>query len=127
MIGIDTNILLRYLTKDDEVQVRKVRELFGTGEKLFVSDVVLAEAVWVLGRKYRFSKREIVETLEAIVENEIFALDDPSIVQAALTDYRDGKGDFADYLIGRRNATAGCEHTVTFDADLSDHPAFVIF
>lgn len=126
MIGIDTNILLRYLTKDDLQQLRRVRELFETGEQLFVCDAVLVEAVWVLQRSYRLPKTDVVRAIETIVENEVFAFDDPPVVIAALADYRDGKGDFADYLIGRRNATAGCEHTVTFDKALAPHPAFVV-
>jgi len=126
VIGIDTNILLRYLTKDDEAQVRRVRELFETGQQFLVSDVVLTEAVWVLKRTYRFSKEEIARALQTVIENETFAFYDPAIVHAAFADYRDRGGDFADYLIGRRNAAAGCEHTVTFEKALAAHPAFVV-
>ena len=126
MIGIDTNILLRHLTKDDEAQLRRVRELFATGQQLLVSDVVLTEAVWVLRRTYRFSKEEIARALETVIENENFTFYDPAVVYAAFTDYRDRGGDFADYLIGRRNAAAGCEHTVTFEKALATHSAFVV-
>ena len=126
MIGIDTNILLRYLTRDDLQQLARVRELFETGEQLFICDAVLVEAVWVLQRPYRLPKADVIHAIETVVENEVFAFDDPPVVIAALADYRVGRGDFSDYLIGRRNAAAGCEHTVTFDKDLAPHPAFIL-
>jgi len=107
-----------------------VDELFAsasrTREHLHVSDVVLSELVWVVRRVYRVPKTEVVRQLQEVIENEVFVVDDPPVVHAAFTDYRDGKGDFADYLIGRRNAAAGCEHTVTFDKDLAAHPSFVV-
>ncbi len=130
MIGIDTNILVRYLTQDDASQTRQVDELFEaalkTGERLRVSDVVLSELVWALRKIYRVPKAEVVRGLQRVMANEIFTFDDPDVVNAALADYRDADGDFADYLIGRRNAAAGCEHTVSFDKDLAAHPAFVV-
>ena len=95
MIGIDTNLLVRYFVQDDARQVRQVDELIDFArERLRISDIVLSE--------------------------------DPSVVNAAYADYRDGQADSPDYLIGRRHAAAGCEHTVTFDKDLVAHPAFVV-
>lgn len=104
MIGLDTNVPLRYLTKDDLEQFYRVRELFETGEQLFICDTVLVEAIWVLRRSYGVAKPEVVQQIQAMIENEIFVFDDPSVVHAAFADYRDGRGDFSDYLIGRRNA-----------------------
>lgn len=107
-------------------QFYRVRELFETGEQLFICDTVLVEAIWVLRRSYGVAKPEVVQQIQAMIENEIFVFDDPSVVHAAFADYRDGRGDFSDYLIGRRNAAAGCEHTATFDKALAGHPAFVV-
>ncbi len=130
MIGIGTNLLVRYFVQDDALQVRQVDELIDfalrTGERLRISDIVLSELVWVLKTVYRIRKEEIVSALGRMIANKTFAFEDPSVVKAAFTDYRDGKGDFADYLIGRRNTAAGCEHTLTFDKDLAAHPAFVV-
>jgi predicted nucleic-acid-binding protein len=129
VIGIDTNILIRYFTQDDAAQAQRVDELFASAsasERLHVSHVVLTELVWVLRRIYRIPKADVVVHLQEVLESEIFAIDDAPVVHASLADYRDGKGDFADYLIGHRNAAAGCEHTVTFDKDLIGHPSFVV-
>ena len=130
MIGIDTNLLVRYFVQDDAGQVRQVDELIDfalrTGERLRISDIVLSELVWVLKTIYRIRKEEIVSALERMIANKTFAFEDPSVVNAAYADYRDGQADFPDYLIGRRNTASGCEHTVTFDKDLMGHPAFVV-
>jgi predicted nucleic-acid-binding protein len=130
VIGIDTNILIRYFTQDDAAQAQRVDELFVSAsaafERLHIADVVLAELVWVLRRIYRIPKAEVVVHLQEVLESEIFEIDDAPVVHAAFADYRDGRGDFADYLIGRRNAAAGDEHTVTFDKALAPHPAFVV-
>jgi predicted nucleic-acid-binding protein len=64
--------------------------------------------------------------LDKVLSTWTFVFADPEKFSAAIADYRDGRGDFADYLIGRRNAAAGCDHTVTFDKDLAAHPAFVV-
>jgi predicted nucleic-acid-binding protein len=130
VIGIDTNLLTRYFVQDDPLQTRQVDELFDfalqTGERLRISDVVLSEFVWVLRKVYRIPKAQLVGGLQRIIGNEIFVFENREVVAAAFADYRDSAGDFADYLIGRRNAAAGCEHTVTFDKDLAGHPAFVV-
>jgi predicted nucleic-acid-binding protein len=130
VIGIDTNLLTRYLVEDDALQLQQVDALFDNalkkGERLRVCDVVLSELVWVLRKVYRIPKAQVLRGLQRVISNEIFAFEDREVVVAAYADYRDGAGDFPDYLIGRRNAAAGCEHTVTFDKDLAPHPAFVL-
>jgi predicted nucleic-acid-binding protein len=130
VIGIDTNLLVRYFVEDDALQLRQVDELFNaalkTGERFRVTDVVLCELVWVLKRVYRIPKKQILRGLERVLANEIFIFEDREVVAAAHADYRDRSADFADYLIGRRNAAAGCEHTVTFEKALAAHPSFVV-
>lgn len=90
MNGIDTNVLVRYLTQDDVKQARTVDALIAAtieeGSRLRVDDIVLCELVWVLRGPYRL-------------------------------------GDLADHLIGRRNARAGCESTMTFDKALEGSAA----
>ena len=129
MIGIDTNVLVRYLTQDDPVQAGKVDAFVATaieeGSRLHVDDIVLVEMVWVLRAAYRLSKPTIAEALDKVLSTAIFSFDDREVLRAALTDYLAGPGDFSDYLIGRRNARAGCEHTVTFDRPLSGN-SFVL-
>lgn len=130
MIGIDTNVLVRYLTQDDAIQARKVDTFLNAaveeGSRLRVDDIVLCEVVWVLRAAYRLSKPTIVAALDRVLATAIFSFDDREILRGALADYLDGPGDFADYVIGRRNARAGCEHTATFDRQLSSASSFLV-
>jgi predicted nucleic-acid-binding protein len=130
VIGVDTNVLVRYLAQDDAAQARRVDIFLSAaiedGTRLHVDDIVLCEMVWVLGAAYRLRKVTIAEALDKVMSAAIFSFDDRELLRAALIDYREGKGDFSDYVIGRRNARAGCEHTVTFDRSLRDGPSFVL-
>jgi predicted nucleic-acid-binding protein len=130
LIGIDTNVLVRYLTEDDPAQVRRVdavvTQALADGITLHVDDVVLCEVVWVLRAGYRFGKVAIVNALDRIVATALFSFDDRDLLRRAIDAYRSGSGDFADYIIGFRNARAGCAHTVTLDGGLRGEPAFVL-
>jgi predicted nucleic-acid-binding protein len=129
VIALDTNVLLRHLAEDDPAQVARVRELLAyleqTAQRAFINDVVLCELAWVL-RSHGLKRDSIAAKLDKVLSTWTFVFADPEKFSAAIADYRDGRGDFADYLIGRRNAAAGCDHTVTFDKDLAAHPAFVV-
>jgi predicted nucleic-acid-binding protein len=130
LIGIDTNVLVRYLTQDDPAQARKVDTFLTAtledGDRLHVDDIVLCEVVWVLRAAYRLGKPAIAGALEKIMNTAMFSFEDRELLQAALTDYLAGPGDFSDYLIGRRNSRAGCEHTVTFDGPLNKESHFML-
>ncbi len=122
MIGIDTNVLVRYLAQDDAAQSRKVdlflSEVREQGSAIHIDDVVLCEVVWVLRAAYRLGKTTIVDALEKFLGTAVFSFDDRELLRVALSDFRSGKGDFSDYVIGRRNERAGCAYTVTFDRAL---------
>jgi len=130
VIGVDTNILVRYLAQDDPAQARRVDAFFSEalddGMRLHVDDIVLCEMVWVLRAAYRLGRAAIAQALNMVMSTAIFSFEDRELVRAALEDYREGAADFSDYLIGRRNARAGCEHTVTFDSSLRDDSSFVL-
>lgn len=130
MRGVDTNVLVRYLTQDHTVQARAVdalvAETLSEREHLHVDDVVLCELVWVLRGAYGTDKPEIATALQKIVSTALFSFEDRELLRRAVEDYRHGRGDFADYLIGRRNRRAGCEDTATFDRALKGAPAFSV-
>lgn len=129
MKGLDTNVLIRYLTQDDPAQARKANALIdgavARGEKLHVDVVVLCEAVWVLRDAYEFDRGTIAGTLERILDAAQLSIDDSASLREALAAYRAGRGDFADYVLGLRNRKAGCGTTATFDRALSKSPLFV--
>jgi predicted nucleic-acid-binding protein len=122
VIGLDTNILARYLTQDDPAQSRRantvIAEAIRRGDRCAVNTIVLCELVWVLRDAYGFDRGTVVTTLEKMLDTAQFVIEDRDVVRRALADYRQGPGDFSDYLIGWRNRQAGCSETATFDRAL---------
>ena len=104
MRGLDTNVLVRYLVADDVQQtafaVRLVERSRQTGDHLYISALVLCEAVWVLSRTYGHAKAEIIRALELILGTKQFQLENEVLVRRSLDAFRNGSGDFADYVIG---------------------------
>lgn len=131
MRGVDTNVLLRYLTEDDPEQARAARELFeraeAEGETFYVPAVVVCEMVWALrGPSFRRKRPDIVLAVETLLGTALFELQERDLIRRALADFREGPGDFADYLIGWRSGAAGCRHTVTFDRALLECQRFSV-
>ena len=128
MIGLDTNILVRYLTQDDPDQSGKaadeIEKGLSAGQIFFVADIVLCELVWVLEAAYGYDRREIVPVLESILRTRQFQFENKDLLWKSLADYRTKKGDFADHLIGQAGHKAGCRETLTFDAELKANPLF---
>jgi len=128
MIGLDTNILVRYLTQDDPDQARKagleIEKGLSSGHMFFITDIVMCELVWVLETAYGNECREIIPVLENILRTRQFHFENKDLLWLSLADYRNKKGDFADYLIGQAGHKAGCSETLTFDTGLKDHPLF---
>lgn len=118
MIGIDTNILVRYITQDDERQARLARRFLETQltAKMpgFVSNIVLSELVWVFETAYGYARETIAEVLERLFESAVLRFESSQIVWRALHWYRQGQG-FADALIVLVNDARSCLYTVTFD------------
>lgn len=118
MVGLDTNVVVRYLLLDDAAQGRKAKALLdGLSEDNpgFISMVVMAEIVWVLRTGYKISHERIIETIEQLINSIELHIEHIALVEEALELYRTGDADFADYLIMLANQAAGCAHTVTFD------------
>ncbi|MBI3200190.1 MAG: type II toxin-antitoxin system VapC family toxin [Myxococcales bacterium] len=122
MIGVDTNVLVRFLVEDDVQQSKRAGQLFrralAKGEQLFISDVVLCEVVWVLEGAYRVPRGEIAALLLDLARAKQVELGDADIVHRALTAFQAGNGDFADYVIRERALGAGCSALVTFEKKL---------
>ena len=128
MIGLDTNVLVRYLTQDDPLQARRANAVVASalekGERCRLEGVVLCELVWVLRGAYGYDKATVVDTLERVLATAQFEIGDKDLARRALEDHRVGSGDFADYLIGHANREAGCASTVTFDRRLKSSAVF---
>ena len=128
MIGLDANILLRYLTQDDPVQAAQAtavieRRLTGD-EPGFISIVAMAEIVWVLRRHYRFEWQQIAAAVELMLTSDKLVVEHEREVFLAMDALREGRGQFADTLIGALSASAGCSRILTFDRRALRLPGF---
>ena len=120
MLGIDTTVLVRYLTRDDQPQYEKARRLIdrevASGEPVMVSLLVLLETEWVLRSRYELARAEIVTTFSALLDTADLTFEDEPAVEAAIYAWKDSRADFADCLVVARNRRLGCRATATFDS-----------
>ena len=128
MIGLDTNILVRYLAQDDPIQSPKARAIVErrlTEEKPgFVSVVAMIEIVWVLERAYRLTAHEIVGAVERMLQIDVLVVENEQEVFTAMIALKDGQGTFADAVIAALGARMGCACTLTFDRKALRLPGF---
>jgi predicted nucleic-acid-binding protein len=128
MIGLDTNILVRYLTQDDPIQSPKATEVFERrlteANPGFVSIVAMVETVWVLDRTYGFASDEIALVIERILQTDVLVVENEQEVFTAMIALKEGRGAFADALIGALGAKAGCSRTLSFDLRALRLPEF---
>ena len=118
MIGLDTNVLVRYIADDDPAQnaaATKIIESLSPNSRGFISLVVLVELIWVLQFSYDFNKSEITTIIEKILRSAELQVERSEIVNQALGQFRFSRADFSDCLIDRCSDTAGCQYTLTFD------------
>jgi predicted nucleic-acid-binding protein len=130
VIGIDTNVLVRYLVQDDPIQAQIATRLIeGTctnDEPGLLNHLVLCETMWVLEGCYGQPKDTVVKTIEQILRVAQLRVDEPQVVWQALEDYRHHHADFADHLLGRINRSRDCTTTMTFDRQASKSPVFTL-
>ena len=119
MIGLDTNVLVRYIAQDDPQQaaraVHLIEEVCGEARPGFVTIVALAELVWVLEECYHAGKAEIVVILQRILRTKQLVVEETEIAWRAVRLFEASPADFADCLIDRIGAAHECEYTATFD------------
>lgn len=116
-VGIDTNVLLRYILQDDEQSkiATKFFESLSLEQQGFINNTVIIELIWVLSRTYKQTKSDIAMLLEELFSMPIFAFDNLPLLLKTLEIYKQSKADFSDILIFEFNQSVGCQTTVTFD------------
>ena len=128
MIGLDTNVLVRYFAQDSPEQARRakllIEEELTKAQPGFISTVTVAETVWVLRRSYAFSAEEAAIAVERLLRFENVVVQDELQVFSAALASRTGRGSFVDTLIGELAAKAGCQTTLTFDKGAARFPGF---
>ena len=130
MKGLDTNVMLRYIVKDDPHQCAEaaayIRTHCTSSSPGFINRIVLCELVWVLETAYKFRRGEVARVVEMILSTEEFLVENPSEALSALQAYRDQGMDFSDALIGCTNRSFGCEETASFDQRAAQMTEFTL-
>ena len=119
MIGIDTNVLVRYIAQDDAAQSAQATQLIEQACSAqapgFIGVVVLVELVWVSESCYGATRAEVVEILRRILSIRQLVVQEAELVWKALRLFESGKADFSDCVIERTANATGCTKTMTFD------------
>lgn len=119
MIGLDTNILVRYLAQDDPIQSPQATQIIELRltetQPGFISLVTMAETVWVLDSLYGMSDREIASAIERILQADTLSVQNEQEVFTAMSILKTSSGSFSDALIAALGTWAGCSSTLTFD------------
>lgn len=124
MIGLDTNVLVRYITQDDASQSPKATRLIEalTADKPgFIGLVSLTELVWVLTGCYSSGKAELIAVLEGLLRASGLRVENAETVWKGVRLFKEGNADFADCLIECSASQAGCDYTTTFDRAAAKH------
>lgn len=129
MLGIDTNILVRFLVQDDAAQFEKARKLIkrevAAGRRVFVNQLVLMETEWVLRSRYAVPKNLIIEAISGLMDASDVQFEDEPVIEEAIFIWKESAADFADCLIGAKNRRLGCRATATFDLKAAKLPSFM--
>ena len=129
MIGLDTNVLVRYIMQDDPKQSPKATRLIeslDSDNPGYITMVSVVELYWVLTSSYELSGQQVAQALEAILRTKQFLVERADQVMRALRVFGEGKADFSDCLIERSAAGAGCTQTMTFDVKAAKHAGMAL-
>jgi predicted nucleic-acid-binding protein len=129
MIGLDTNVLVRYIMQDDPRQSAKATTLMESlkvDRPGFVGVVSIVELYWVLTSCYDLTNDQVKQALDILLRTREIVVDRADEVLRALKVFETGKADFADCLIERMAASAGCEQTMTFDSGAAKHAGMTL-
>lgn len=128
MIGLDTNVVVRYLTQDDAKQAALASKLFehtlSAERPGFVSLITLCEIAWVLSECYGADKARIRAVVEGLLASKQILVEDAERVWKALRNWEKSSADFSDALMGQSASARGCEKIVTFDRAAARLPGF---
>lgn len=129
MIGLDTNVLVRYIMQDDPRQSPKATVLVESLDSQtpgFIGVVSLIELYWVLTSCYGLNNDQVALVFEMLLRTKHLVVDSSDQVLRALRMFKTGRADFADCLIERTAAAAGCQQTMTFDKNAAKHAGMTL-
>lgn len=129
MIGLDTNVLVRYIMQDDPKQSAKATKLIealDSDNPGYITMVSVVELYWVLTSSYELTGQQVAQALEAILRTKQFMVERADQVMRALRVFGEGGADLADCLIERSASGAGCDKTMTFDVKASKYAGMTL-
>ena len=129
MTGIDTNVIVRYITQDgNEVPAATafIESKISEESPGYICLVVLCELIWVLRRAYRYDRTSVCRIIEKLLSVRELVIEREEAAWEALQQYSEGSADFSDYLIVHIHAANGADTTVTFDRKASEAPQFTL-
>ena len=130
MIGIDTNVLVRYIVYDDPADARVATKIIerdcSADDPGYVSLVVLCELAWVLDRGYGYERAQVGQVIQGILSVVELEVESRDLAWAALRQFEARRADFADYVIGLVARKGGAATTVTFDRRAADGDLFTL-
>jgi len=128
VIAVDTNIIVRFLVRDDEEQAeaayRRLKQAEADRESLFVPLIVLLETIWVLESAYGRSRAEVLDCIEDMRRMPVFSFEKNEAVERLVFDGKSCKADLADLLIAHSAQSSGCDSGTTFDRGAAKLPFF---
>ena len=129
MLGLHTNVLVRFLVQDDQAQFERAQKLIGResriGSGVLISLLVLLETEWVLRSRYNLAKSEILAAFSGLLASAELHFEDEHSIEVALFAWKDSPADFADCLIGARHRALGCRATASFDVKATKLAGFI--
>lgn len=129
MIGLDTNVLVRYIMQDDAKQSPKATKIIEALDGIdsgYITQVALIELVWVLSASFELTRIQVAQALDGIIRTRQFKIESADQLIRALRVFKAGRSDFADCLIERSADSAGCTKTITFDINASKHAGMTL-
>lgn len=128
MKGIDTNILVRFLVGDDELQAEKVYNIFKKAEanknELFVPLLVILELIWVLESVYQIQRKEIIDSISDLILMPILKFEQQTALQKLIYAAPKNTYGLSDLIIAHSAKEQGCEKVMTFDKKASKYNLF---
>ena len=115
MIAIDTNVLIRLIVEDNDIQSSKALKFVRKQGEVFISAIVVCEATWILESCYNLKKAELINVFENMLRVDQFNIEYSEAIWLALNEYKRINADFSDCIIGAIAKTNDCHPVVTFD------------
>lgn len=128
MKALDTNVLVRFLVKDDAAQAEQVHHLLkqyeARNENLYIPLLVILELIWVLHAAYKVDRDEIVGAVNDLMSMPLLEFEQQPVVRAFVQSAKGTSYDLSDLLIAQSARVGGCESTLTFDKKASQFELF---